>query len=135
MNELRGEVTEFHSIDTGDPRKMQTCLAPQVMQLKEQAQVMLLKNMDADLVNGSIGVVVGFVGKGKYTKKETVARLRTPNRQKEAFLDDGGEIDMKTPYPVVRFSGGRVLVLERENWSVELPGKFFFYCNLRVFFY
>lgn len=101
---------------------MQSCLASQVIRLKEHAQVMLLKNMDADLVNGSIGVVVGFVGKGKYRKKETVARLRTPNRIKDSFIDDSGDIDMKTPYPVVKFSGDRILVLEREVWSVELPG-------------
>lgn len=100
---------------------MQNCLAPEVMTLKEEAQVMLLKNIDTDLVNGSIGVVVGFVGRGKYRKPEKVARLRTPNRIKETFTEDG-EIDMMTPFPVVKFSGGRELVLERETWSVELPG-------------
>lgn len=101
---------------------MQNCLAPQIMTLKQDAQVMLLKNMDMDLVNGSIGVVVGFVGKGKYTNKSKVANLRTPNRMKEAYTDETREIDMTTPYPVVKFSGGRELVLERESWSVELPG-------------
>lgn len=122
MDLLKGEEIVFHAIDSGDPRKMQSCLAPPIMTLKEHAQVMLLKNMDADLVNGSIGVVIGFVGRGRYTKKETLARLRTPNRQKDAYLDEGGELDMSTPYPIVKFTGGRTLLLERESWTVELPG-------------
>lgn len=100
---------------------MQNCLAPAIMILKLDAQVMLLKNVDIDLVNGSIGVVVGFVGQGKYARKDKVAKLRTPNRIKDAFTDDM-EINMTIPFPVVKFSGGRELVLERESWSVELPG-------------
>lgn len=101
---------------------MQGCLAPFIIELKLHAQVMLLKNLDADLVNGSLGVVIGFVGKGAYTKKKSVEKLRTPHRLKESFMDGNGEIDMSIPYPVVKFAGDRVMVLERESWSVELPG-------------
>jgi ATP-dependent DNA helicase PIF1 len=116
-------VVEFTAIDSGDVRKMQSCIAPHTIQLKLYAQVMLLKNIDIDLVNGSIGVVVGFVGKGKYAKKKAVERLRTPYRQKDSVMLDGeGEINMSIPFPVVKFSGGRIVVLERESWSVELPG-------------
>ena len=126
LDALKGEIVEFTAIDSGDHRKMQGCLAPQVIELKEQAQVMLLKNIDADLVNGSIGVVVGFVGKGEYRKKKTVESLRTPQRIKQSYMETsmggGEELDMKVPYPVVKFTGGRKMVLEREEWSVELPG-------------
>jgi ATP-dependent DNA helicase PIF1 len=102
---------------------MQSCLAPQVIQLKMHAQVMLLKNLDADLVNGSLGVVVGFVGKGEFSKKKKVDNLRTPQRVRESYIDDTGAIDMSEPWPIVKFAGGRTHVLERESWSVELPGK------------
>lgn len=122
LDALKGDVVEYAAIDSGDPRKMQSCIAPQLIQLKMHAQVMLLKNIDLELVNGSLGVVVGFVGQGIYRKKKTVEQLRTPHRQKDSYIDANGEIDMSVPYPVVKFASGRTLVLEPETWSVELPG-------------
>lgn len=83
---------------------------------------MLLKNYDIDLVNGSLGVVVGFVGQGNYRSEKTVQFLRTPQRQKDTYMEGGERIDMGTPFPVVRFGSGRELVLEYESWSFELPG-------------
>ncbi|CAO3669897.1 unnamed protein product [Rhizopus stolonifer] len=122
LNALKGEVTEFKAIDKGDPRKVTQCIAPEVIQLKLHAQVMLLKNYDIDLVNGSLGVVVGFVGQGNYRSEKTVQFLRTPQRQKDTYMEGGDRIDMGTPFPVVRFGSGRELVLEYESWSFELPG-------------
>ncbi|KAI8366365.1 hypothetical protein EDC96DRAFT_179823 [Choanephora cucurbitarum] len=91
------------------------------MHLKLHAQVMLLKNIDSDLVNGSLGVVIGFVGKGEYRSKKKCEFLRTP--QKLANYTMENELDMKVPYPIVKFSGERILLLERETWSFSLPGK------------
>ncbi|KAG0745171.1 hypothetical protein G6F35_007101 [Rhizopus arrhizus] len=122
LDALGGDVIEFKAVDKGDQRKVSQCMAPDVIQLKLHAQVMLLKNFDIDLVNGSLGVVIGFVGRGNYRSEKSVQFLRTPQRQKETYLEAGGRIDMKTPYPVVRFASGRELVLEYETWSFELPG-------------
>lgn len=123
LDALQGETVEFKSIDSGDPKKMQSCLAPQIIQLKLHAQVMLLKNLDADLVNGSLGVVVGFVGRGQYTRKKKCENLRIPQRVRDSYLDDKNELDMKTPWPIIKFAGDRTHVMERESWSIELPGK------------
>ncbi|KAI8972770.1 hypothetical protein BDB01DRAFT_457975 [Pilobolus umbonatus] len=123
LEALTGEAVKFRAIDKGD---MKSCIAPTEIELKLHAQVMLLKNIDADLVNGSLGVVVGFVGSGKYTTKQSVEYLRAPNKINGSYKmagekDDG--IDMTKPFPIVKFSDGRLLVLEYESWSIELPGR------------
>ncbi|KAI8081943.1 uncharacterized protein B0P05DRAFT_66845 [Gilbertella persicaria] len=126
LDELKGKVTEFKAIDRGDPRKIASCIAPTVIQLKLHAQVMLLKNIDSDLVNGSLGIVVGFVGRGNYTSKKMCEKLRTPQRQKEVMMFSGRtdtELDMEVPYPIVKFAEGREMLLEHESWTVQLPGK------------
>ena len=83
LNELPGDVKAFVGQDTVDLLKVNnvvasdslrkvllndeffksTCPAPNVLNLKIGAQVMLLRNLDLDakLFNGSRGVVVGFV--------------------------------------------------------------------------
>ncbi|KAK4510077.1 uncharacterized protein ATC70_006246 [Mucor velutinosus] len=128
LTELRGEEIEYKAIDEGDSRKLQQCIAPTLLHLKLHAQVMLLKNMDAELVNGSLGVVVGFVGRGNYRNKAECEMLRTPQRKRDrnslfaADKEGDGEIDMDVPWPVVKFANGREMILEREAWSVALPG-------------
>ncbi|KAL7327386.1 DNA helicase [Mucor circinelloides] len=125
--ELRGDEIEFTAIDEGDHRKLQQCIAPAKLHLKLHAQVMLLKNLDAELVNGSIGVIVGFVGRGNYRNKNECEKLRTPQRRRDrhsifAEKEGDGDIDMSVHWPVVKFANGKEMILERESWSVALPG-------------
>lgn len=66
MNALAGEATIFPAEDwsTTEPGRSNTYLAnfmaPEKLVLKIGAQVMLIKNLDPLLVNGTIGKVVGF---------------------------------------------------------------------------
>lgn len=63
---LPGETYTYTALDEGEEpfEKMQKTLdnlmAPRTLTLKLDAQVMLLKNMDVGLVNGSVGKVVAF---------------------------------------------------------------------------
>lgn len=66
---LSGEAMPFHADDSGDdPRDkvkkaLENVMAPETLVLKIGAQVMLLKNMENGLVNGSVGKVVAFRSK------------------------------------------------------------------------
>lgn len=131
LDQLSGQLFEFTARDIGDPRKLEQCLAPTVIRLKRHAQVMLLKNIDADLVNGSIGIVVGFAGHGEYTSKEKCNKLRTPQHQKEDLMREAFLLPFEkrekanitdTPWPIVRFSNNREMLFEHESWTFELPG-------------
>jgi len=113
-------------------------MAPKMLEIKKGAQVMLIKNMDDTLVNGSLGVVMSFMSETKfdiYDKhseafdfdipddqlEDTLRELRTKyaSRNKDSLPDTGRQ------FPVVRFSLGdgnsRDLLVQPEEWKVELP--------------
>ena len=67
MECLSGDVMVFKSLDGGTlqdkeqrERQLANFMAPRELKLKLNSQVMLIKNMDESLVNGSIGKVVRF---------------------------------------------------------------------------
>lgn len=65
LDELDGEVHEYAAETHGGRSYVETlqrsCLAPEVLLLKESAQVMCIKNaQDRRYANGSLGTVVGF---------------------------------------------------------------------------
>ena len=73
---LPGETYTYTALDEGEEPfdKMQKTLdnvmAPRTLTLKIDAQVMLLKNMDVGLVNGSVGKVVGFKAADEIDEEE-----------------------------------------------------------------
>ncbi|GMM34618.1 DNA helicase [Saccharomycopsis crataegensis] len=73
LSVLPGEEYVFNSIDggsmvNGDSREalLNNFLAPKQLILKAGAQVMMIKNMDETLVNGSLGKVIDFVDPDTY---------------------------------------------------------------------
>jgi ATP-dependent DNA helicase PIF1 len=121
-------------MDTGDPKirdkLLANMMAPPVIELKVGAQVMLIKNMDETLVNGSLGTVVEFMsesslgirGVGDDSDVESDAKKRI--RAFESALSEGSNPDNKL-YPMVRFhavdGSQRHLLCVPEDWKVELP--------------
>jgi len=123
MNNLKGKSEPYAARDGGtilDPKQREKMLAnfmaPTLLVLRIDAQVMLIKNMDESLVNGTTGKVVDFVDPATYGRDgEDI----TGERKATATLGQG------KLYPVVEFllpNGCKknVLVLP-ESWKVELP--------------
>jgi ATP-dependent DNA helicase PIF1 len=70
LNEIPGTIKKFYAKDTGSPFHVdffnKHTPIPEVLELKIDAQVMLLKNIDVTkgLVNGSMGKVKGYTPDG-----------------------------------------------------------------------
>ncbi|KAG9584637.1 hypothetical protein KCU77_g11948, partial [Aureobasidium melanogenum] len=149
MSQLVGEIRTFEARDGGSitdktfrDKLLANCMAPELITLKKGAQVMLIKNIDESLVNGSLGKIIGFMNETQFDSY---------NNNEEAFLatqggtlkdEDaiGGRDKKKTArerlmdnllgsttqiWPVVRFTLAdgttRDLLCQRETWKIELP--------------
>ncbi|KAK0658589.1 ATP-dependent DNA helicase PIF1 [Lasiodiplodia hormozganensis] len=113
-----------------DTRKklLSTCTAPEVLQLKQTAQVMLIKNIDDTLVNGSLGRVIGFANKETFFHgrwhREVQDEYQELHPSTAPFTTVDGAPENRSPlYPVVRFqlrSGNtRTVLCKPERWAVE----------------
>lgn len=140
MQQLHGDTFHFDARDGGQltdkthrDKLLANCIAPEMVSLKKGSQVMLIKNMDDTLVNGSLGKVTGFMTEQMFTIYK---------ENEEAFLegDEGGPTEMEIRaqqkaavlgvntqqvYPVVRFAIAdgttRDLLCKRETWKYEQP--------------
>lgn len=145
MRKLGGEAWEFAAIDGGQmqdvkqrDKLLENCMAPQNLVLKKGAQVMLIKNIDETLVNGSIGKIVAFMDEQTfdyYDDHEEEFTSTAPDIDKDG-KPRAGKIDLNkfankgagsvtARYPVVRFlvpdGTTRDLLCCRETWKIEQP--------------
>ncbi|PGH03558.1 ATP-dependent DNA helicase PIF1 [Blastomyces parvus] len=142
MNRLSGETMVFTAVDSGTMQNetqrsqlLADCVAPTI-QLKKGAQVMLIKNMDESLVNGSLGKVVAFMDETKFDyfskhDAEFAGDLahddrndKTINKLK-SYENMTGSVSTKGVWPVVCFvqpdGTERHLLCQPETWKIELP--------------
>lgn len=139
LRALSGKVYKYDAFDTGDPairdKLLQNMMAPKSIVLKKGAQVMLIKNMDETLVNGSLGTVEGFMSESAFELSaggvfdggadpmdpDIKKRVRAFTRQ----LGSPGPAGDGKEYPLVRFhavdGSQRVLLCVQEDWKVETP--------------
>ncbi|PHH74520.1 hypothetical protein CDD82_4898 [Ophiocordyceps australis] len=140
LRDLPGEIRRYDAVDTGDPairdKLLQHMMAPKSLDLKVNAQVMLIKNLDETLVNGSLGRVISFsdektfeMDDGSYGAgygSDPDDRMSKARRKLQGFSND---VDSPVPsgrrFPVVQFistSGTpRTIMCVPEEWRVELP--------------
>jgi len=120
MSKLSGEVVSFKSRDRAitDHHKnnLKHCQAPERLDLKVGAQVMLLKNIDLDrgLANGSRGVVVRFQRpkSERYAKKyETKVPINDSCRPYSEIPTGFKKMD----FPVVRFNSVKPVGKEKSD--------------------
>jgi ATP-dependent DNA helicase PIF1 len=141
MNQLTTEQENFHSLDGGTIQDMaqrekmlSNFMAPQKLTLRLGAQVMLIKNVDDMLVNGSMGKVLRFIDPAIYGTPDDpefasvgagagVGGASLPTAGGGAAKKNAATIAKR--YPVVEFDlpngiKRRMLVMP-ESWTVELP--------------
>lgn len=143
LRRLSSESQKFTALDGGalkDPQQRQKMLAnfmaPQTLELRVDAQVMLIKNSDDLLVNGSLGRVVRFVDPAIYSTdldKEAmpgevgvIGALTTTTGVGSAIRRSGSASVATQLYPVVEFisargSNRRMLIMP-DIWKVESDG-------------
>lgn len=146
MRNLAGNALEFRAMDGGSitdiaqrDKLLSNCMAPPHLTLKKGSQVMLIKNIDDTLVNGSLGKVVGFMdertfdfyheNEDEFQAVETMdlgddEMNRSRKRLKEMLSKDLVG-DTSRTWPVVRFAiadgSSRDLLCQNESWKIELP--------------
>lgn len=137
----------FTAVDTGTIKDQQhrekllsNCMAPISIQLKKGAQVMLIKNMEDTLVNGSIGRVVAFMDEAKFDWYRTNEGEFQPNEEGDMDDEDSAARARKKlkamaykedstvnarKWPLVCFvqpdGTERHLLCQPEAWKIELP--------------
>lgn len=128
MQRLLTEELKFLSSDGGtmtDPdqrnKMLSNFMAPRELRLRVDAQVMLIKNVDEQLVNGTMGRIKRFIDPTTYTTETgydtangTGATNAIPKKSNTTVR-----------YPEVEFSLAngerRNVLVTPETWKVELP--------------
>jgi ATP-dependent DNA helicase PIF1 len=148
MRDLHGMSRTYEAVDSGTiqdlsirEKLLANMMAPKVIELKKGAQVMLIKNMDEGLVNGSLGKVIAFMSQTTfdiYEKNPDILDIPTEDldaHQRKARMsitqkfsrDQSGSPlpDTGKLFPLVQFSvadgTSRELLVQPEDWKVELP--------------
>lgn len=146
LSQLNTDGWSYVSVDGGavvDPLQREKLLgnflATQSIMLKTEAQVMLIKNVDETLVNGSMGRIVGFSHKINFFT-DSAGRWRPDGGDEDESVDDEArekkrrllvQLQAKTmagsmkPLPVVQFrvpgGGLRDMLVEPDTFKSELP--------------
>jgi len=143
MRQISGQSRVFEALDNGSvedknirDKLLSNCMAPQRIELKVNSQVMLIKNQDETLVNGSLGRVVSFMSEGDFdvyredpeSLEATMAELEHGADNRPSGKEDvkaTGPITTANKYPLVQFAlpdgTSRQLLVQPEVWKVELP--------------
>ena len=144
MRQLHGSTVTYEARDGGSivdkaqrDRLLGNCMAPEVLELKKGAQVMLIKNIDEMLVNGSLGRVRGFMNEAQFDSynadPDEFERLQQASddeglsaaqmkKRRQMHLNAGSTAHV---WPLIRFTlsdgNTRDLLCNRETWKIELP--------------
>lgn len=129
MEKLTGDLHTYASVDggTADPRsrenQLNNFMAPKELQLKVDAQVMMIKNVDEQLVNGTVGKVIDFMTESEWAasvvgmatgEKEPGEKEKPKNRTNEVKLP-------VVEWKIVGSRSPRIDLVRMEAFKVEGP--------------
>jgi len=141
LNKLTGKIVTFASYDKVTlPQGLEStkqrlwslfntldgCLAATTIQLKLNAQVMLLRNISKTLINGSRGVVVDFVPNTETNPAAANPITKDTDKDRAPSQLNASHpkwITKNKVLPVVRFSNGEQLTVFPEKFTVEVPNE------------
>lgn len=126
MRVLTGNSEAYIAEDTGTiadkthrDKLLSNCMAPISIELKMNSQVMLIKNIDETLVNGSLGRIIGFMDEQSFDRAY-LGEEEVPSRVPKSDVKSTAKL-----WPLVEFAlpdgTSRQLLVQREQWKVELP--------------
>ncbi|CCL98608.1 uncharacterized protein FIBRA_00610 [Fibroporia radiculosa] len=129
MRVIQGETRSFTALDGGTltdetqrEKMLNNFMAPKTLTLKIGAQVMLIKNIDDTLVNGSMGKIVKFIDPSASLEEDDIAYGGKPSSKNGKA---GKKQSSGVMWPVVDFlqpgGGLRRVTVQPESWKVELP--------------
>lgn len=128
---LSGVAHSYVAQDSGtaDPetraKLLSNMIAPHRLQLKIDTQVMLIKNVDETLVNGTVGRVIGFHDQQTWTSMQMGVGMNEEDDAKDLKSKKRKAATAGQPlYPLVKFvvpGGTRDVLVVSETWKVELP--------------
>ena len=146
MRNLAGKAVDFKAVDGGSiqdiaqrDKLLSNCMAPQSITLVKGAQVMLIKNIDETLVNGSVGKVIAFMDEKTFEiyhededEFQAVENIDLDDEQMTVSRKKLRELinkdlpgDTRKKWPLVRFAiadgSSRDLLCQPEQWNIELP--------------
>jgi ATP-dependent DNA helicase PIF1 len=144
MRDLHGKSYKYEAIDSGTikdinmrDKLLSNMMAPKVLEMKKGAQVMLIKNMDDGLVNGSLGKVIAFMTETNFEiyhrnpdildEGVPLEELNEEDQQARSSIvkSKNGAPNSGREFPLVRFAvadgTSRDLLVQPEEWKVELP--------------
>ena len=131
MQKIKGPIFTYAATSGGiiedaatRQRLLNDCIAPEILELKQGAQVILTKNIDDILVNGSQGRVVGFANSETFfhSRWDDEDHELDPSTLLTGSMEDAPE--QRPPlFPVVRFlledGSTRVELCGPKGWAVE----------------
>jgi ATP-dependent DNA helicase PIF1 len=143
MRDLHGKSYKYEAMDSGTitdlnmrEKLLSNMMAPKSIELKKGAQVMLIKNMDDGLVNGSLGKVIAFMTEGNfeiYHRNPDILDEGVPleeldeddQKARSSVFNKSAAPNSGREFPLVRFTAAdgtsRDLLVQPEEWKVELP--------------
>ena len=136
MSRLTTQEMTFKAVDGGiipdgdqKEKMLANFMAPKFLKLRINAQVMLIKNVDDTLVNGSMGRIVKFMDSLEYAGDPAVDATGVIGNQKAESSAAGKKAAVSTGtqkmYPVVEFmlpnGGHRTVMVTADVFKVELP--------------